>query len=164
MTFNVRQTISTAGLASILAWCSATAQSNEDAIRTFEAQQETSWNAHDAKAYTDCFAADADLVNVLGWWWKSRAEALEKLTGAFSTVFSKTHLHFDSVSIRLLSSEIAVAHVVWSMTGALSPDGSGSNIPQKGIQTQVLQKRDSGWTIVSFQNTNAVPERPFPTA
>jgi hypothetical protein len=35
--------------------------------------------------------------------------------------------------------------------------------PRQGIQIQVLQKRNAAWRIVAFQNTNSLPEVPFPT-
>jgi hypothetical protein len=31
-----------------------------------------------------------------------------------------------------------------------------------GVQTQVLEKRAGRWLISEFQNTDSVPERPFP--
>jgi hypothetical protein len=65
------------------------------------------------------------------------------------------------VTVRFLTPDLAVAHVIWSMAGATSPDGLGSNIPQRGIQTQLLRKIGNRWLIASFQNTNSVPERPF---
>src|SRR5438128_637674 len=34
--------------------------------------------------------------------------------------------------------------------------------PREGIQTQTLRKTPAGWLIAAFQNTNAVPETPFP--
>jgi len=34
--------------------------------------------------------------------------------------------------------------------------------PREGIQLQVLRKSGGGWLIESFQNTNSIPERPFP--
>ncbi len=74
----------------------ADARSSEASVRAFEARQEAAWNAHDAKAYADCFAEDADIVNVLGWWWKSRAEAQQKLTAAGASIFARTHLRFGA--------------------------------------------------------------------
>lgn len=134
----------------------------EVAIRELEARQESAWNAHDAHAYAQLFTADADTVNVLGWWWKSRAELEQKLEAGFSFVFAHSRLHIDEVAARLLTPEVAIAHVRWTMTGAASPDGSGANIPQKGIQTQTLYKTADGWHIAAFQNANSVPERSFP--
>jgi uncharacterized protein (TIGR02246 family) len=134
----------------------------EVAIRELEARQEAAWNAHDAHAYAQLFTVDADTVNVLGWWWKSRAELEQKLKVGFSFVFAHSQLHIDEVTARLLTPEVAIAHVRWSMTGAASPDGSNDHIPQKGIQTQTLYKTAEGWRIAAFQNANSVPERSFP--
>jgi uncharacterized protein (TIGR02246 family) len=149
----------------LLPWTAAYAETVDDvAIREIEARQQAAWNAHDARAYAALFSEDADVINVLGWWWRSRAELEQKLGSAFAFVFSRSVLQIEDVSIRLLSPRLAVAHVVWTMTGALSPDGSGSNVPQRGIQIQVLRKTTGNWRIISFQNTNSIPERSFPTA
>jgi len=58
-------------------------------------------------------------------------------------------------------------------TGAivLLPNGCGSGArtppgmpePRRGIQLQVLTKENNEWLIASFQNTNSIPEFPFPT-
>jgi hypothetical protein len=46
------------------------------------------------------------------------------------------------------------------MTGARTPPGIPE--PREGIQTQTLHKTAGRWLIAAFQNTNAVPEAPFP--
>jgi hypothetical protein len=46
------------------------------------------------------------------------------------------------------------------MVGARTPKGIPE--PQQGIQTQVLQKHAGKWLIAAIQNTNALPEMPFP--
>jgi uncharacterized protein (TIGR02246 family) len=137
---------------------------DQAAIWAVQAGQEASWNAHDATGYAALFTEDADVVNVLGWWWKSRAELEENLGIAFKSVFAHSSLHIEGVTVRFLTPGLAVAHVTWSMAGAASPDGSGTNIPQRGIQMQLLRKIGNRWLIASFQNTNSVPERPFAPA
>jgi uncharacterized protein (TIGR02246 family) len=132
------------------------------AIREFEQRQATAWNAHDIDSYAALYAEDADVVNVLGWHWKSRAELRTKLGAAFRTVFADSQLKIENVAVEPLSTELRLVHVRWSMTGARSPDGTVGNLPQQGIQTQVIKRKGDGWEIVAFQNTNAVPERPFP--
>ena len=140
----------------------AASKTDEDAIRALERRQESAWNEHNAHAYAQLFTADADTVNVLGWWWTSRAELEEKLDRGFRFVFARSKLSIEEVSVRYLSSEVAIAHVRWSMSGAASPDGSGSLVPQRGIQTQTLYKAAHGWLIAAFQNCNSVPEKEFP--
>ena len=133
---------------------------DEAAIRALEARQPEAWNKHDAKAYANLFTENGDIVNVVGWWWKGRAEIEKKLTDAYVYVFKESTLTVTNIDIRFLTSDVAVAHVQWTMTGARTPTGIPT--PQQGIQTHVLQKQNGQWLIAAFQNTNAVPEMPFP--
>jgi uncharacterized protein (TIGR02246 family) len=135
--------------------------SDEAAIRSLQSKQAAAWNAHDASAYAALFTSNGDVVNVLGWWWKSRDEIQSKLTDAFAMVFHHSELTITNVDVRKLSPSIAVAHVRWTMKGALAPSG-GAAPPTQGIQLQVLVRSKDGWRIASFQNTNSIAERPFP--
>ncbi|MEY2507052.1 MAG: hypothetical protein QOH01_1381 [Verrucomicrobiota bacterium] len=129
-------------------------------IRNLQNQQADAWNRHDAKAYASLFKEDGDCVNVVGWWWKGRAEIEKKLTDAYLFVFKESVLTIKDVDVKFLGVDLAVAHVRWTMTGARTPKGIPE--PQQGIQTQVLQKQSGKWQIAAFQNTNAIPEMPFP--
>ena len=133
---------------------------DEAAIRALEARQPEAWNMHDAKAYANLFTEDGDCVNIVGWWWKGRAEIEKKLTDAYVYVFKESRLTITNMDIRFLTSDVAVAHVRWTMTGARTP--TGLPVPQQGIQTHVLQKKNGQWLIAAFQNTLSVPEMPFP--
>jgi uncharacterized protein (TIGR02246 family) len=124
-------------------------------------QQADAWNKHDAKAYAALFTEDGDCVNVVGWWWKGRGEIEKKLTDAYLFVFKESVLTFKEVDVKFLAPDIAVTHTRWTMTGARTPKGIPE--PQQGIQTLILKKQPSGsWLIAEFQNTNAIPEMPFP--
>jgi uncharacterized protein (TIGR02246 family) len=133
---------------------------DEAEIRNVEKRQQDAWNQHDAKAYAGLFTEDGDIVNVVGWWWKGRAEIASKLTDAYAFVFKESALTVTDVQVKFLTPDIAVAHIKWTMTGARTPKGIPE--PQQGIQIQVLQKQAGKWLIASFQNTNSIPERPFP--
>jgi uncharacterized protein (TIGR02246 family) len=133
----------------------------EAKILELQQQQADAWNAHDIHAYAALFTPGADVINVLGWHWLSRAELEEKLGRGFRFVFANSQLTIDDVSVEFVKPDVAVAFVRWTLTGALSPTG-GSDIPQQGIQTQVLVRHAGEWSISHFQNTNSVPERPFP--
>ena len=131
------------------------------AIRqVLQAQQADAWNRHDAKAYAALFTQDGDVVNVVGWWWKGRAEIERKLAAGFAFVFKDSVLTVTDVDVRFINSNLAIAHTLWTMTGAKVPPGMPE--PRVGIQLQVLQKQHGKWLIASFQNTNSIPERPFP--
>ena len=140
----------------------ASGLSDEAKIRTLERQQAVAWNSHNINAYAALFLPDAHVVNVLGWHWRSRTELQQKLGRAFGSVFARSQLEIGDVDIEFPKPDIAVAHVRWTMTGALDPTGAEGSAPEQGIQTQVLVRAGSSWRIAHFQNTNSVPERPFP--
>lgn len=124
------------------------------------ARQQQAWNQHNAHAYAALFAEDGDVVNVVGWWWKGRAEIESNLTRMFATLFRESTLTFGQVDVRFLTPDIAIAHARWTMTGAHMPPGLPE--PREGLQTMTVQKRNGKWLIVAFQNTNYVA--PPPTA
>jgi len=135
-------------------------QQDESAIRQLQARQAAAWNRHDAEAYAKLFTEDGDVVNVVGWWWKGRPEIERKLKAGFAFVFAQSTLTITDVDVRFLNPALAIAHVRWTMTGAKTPPGLPE--PREGIQLQILTKQAGEWMIASFQNTNSVPEMPFP--
>ena len=134
---------------------------DESEIRQLQARQQDAWNRHDAKVYAALFSEDGDVVNVVGWWWKGRREIERQLQAAYAVVFRDSRLTITDVEVRFLARDVAIAHVRWTMEGARTPPSIPE--PRQGIQIQVLQKRNAAWRIVAFQNTNSLPEVPFPT-
>jgi uncharacterized protein (TIGR02246 family) len=155
---NISLVISIMALAQI-ASC-ASSEEETAAIRQVEMQQQEAWNRHDAKAYANLFSENGDCVNVVGWWWKGRVEIEKKLTAAYAFVFRESVLTITDVDVKFPAPETAIAHVRWTMVGARTPGALPK--PQQGIQTQLLQRQKGKWLIVAFQNTNALPEMPFP--
>jgi uncharacterized protein (TIGR02246 family) len=135
---------------------------DEADVRAAAMRQADAWNRHDAKAYAALFTTDADVVNVVGWWWKGRSEVERKLTAAYAHMFRDSTLTITDVQVRFLTPSIAVAHARWTMRGATPPPGVPE--PKEGLQTLILQKRAGAWLIGVFQNTNAIPEVAFPAA
>lgn len=125
-----------------------------------QVRQQAAWNRHDGKAYAALFAADGDVVNVVGWWWKGRAEIEQKLSAGFAFVFRDSILSIDRVELRFLGAEVAVVRTHWTMQGYRTPPSIPE--PREGVQMITLQKRDGRWLMVAFQNTNSLPEMPFP--
>jgi uncharacterized protein (TIGR02246 family) len=149
------------GLCGVCAYAAESRGDDEMSIRQLQAGQEASWNRHDAESYAKLFTADGDVVNVMGWWWRGRAQIQHNLGLAFSSVFHDSKLTVTETHVRFLSDDIAIAHVKWTMSGAKTP--AGLPVPREGIQLQVLRRQAGHWLIDSFQNTNSMPERPFPS-
>lgn len=129
-------------------------------IRDVQARQAETWNRHDAKAYAALFAEDADVVNIVGWRWKGRAQLEARMTAAFAYVFRESTLTVTGVETRFLAPEIAITYVRWTMTGARTPPGMPE--PRQGIQMLTMVKKGGQWRIAAFQNTLSTPEVPFP--
>jgi uncharacterized protein (TIGR02246 family) len=141
---------------------SADQNQDETDIRAVAMGLQEAWNHHDMKAWASLFTEDADFVNVVGWWWKGRPQIEKKHTDAHVFIFRESTLSIDEVHTRFLTPQIAVVHVLWSLTGHKNPDGT-PGLPRKGIFTQVLQKQSGKWLISAAQNTDSRPEVPMPT-
>ena len=135
---------------------------DEAAIRRVVAGLEEAWNRHDMKAWANLFTEDADFVNVTGRWWKGRAEIQRQHVDAHAVMFRDSTLKIDEVAIRFLKPDVALVHVRWNTVGDKTADGS-PRPPRTGIFTQVLVEQKGRWLVAGSQNTNAQPERPFPT-
>lgn len=132
------------------------------AVRAVAVQQAEAWNRHDAAAYSALFTPECDVVNIIGWWWKSRVEMQQKLARGFTSVFHDSTLTFTDVQVKMLKPDVAVVHARWTMTGAKMPPGMPP--PEAGIQTLVMTRHAHQWRIAAFQNTLSKPEHPFPPA
>lgn len=134
----------------------------EAAIRKVEADLVEAWNRHDAKSWANLCTEDADVVNVVGWWWKGRPEIEKKIADIHAFIFRESILTNDETHIRFLTPDTAIVHVRWSMIGAKNPDGTPGQ-PRKGVETQVMHKEAGKWLVSAFHNTDSVPEVPLPT-
>jgi len=123
------------------------------------------WNNHDMVAFGKLFATDADFVNVAGLWWRGRREiqmqhawshgAIPKDTQGFDAaarayygIFKNSRLQFDTVEVRFLGKDVAVAHVSWKLLGdARTPN------PRVGLLTIVVTRQGGDWLIAAAQNT-----------
>ena len=115
------------------------------------------WNRHDMAAFAALFAEDAHFVNVVGTWWKGRAEIEAAHAQAHATFFRDSRLESRVASITSLKPDVAALHIAWDMTGHTGPDGS-PGAPRSGLMLLVLSKQaGAGWQIRIAQNTDTLP-------
>jgi uncharacterized protein (TIGR02246 family) len=141
------------------------APKDEAAVRSAVIGFSAAWNQHDMTAFGKLFAVDADFVNVAGLWWKGRkeiqtqhawthgaipieSEGFEAGARVLYGIFKASTLQLDSIEIRFLRSDVAVAHARWTLTG-----DTRAQRPRTGLLSFVLTRQDGEWLIAAAQNT-----------
>lgn len=112
------------------------------------------WNRSDMRSYSALFSPDVDFVNIVGMWWKGHAEN-ERQHLALQERFKGTKWTNTETKIRFLKPDVAVAHVLWEMTGYARMSGEKVSV-LKGVITAIFTKNGSEWLITAFQNTERV--------
>ena len=113
------------------------------------------WNRHDMGAFAELFAPDAEFVNVVGMWWKGRAEIKAAHEFTHSTMFKSSRLTILETSVRFLVPELAIARSRWLLENHVGP--AGEPLPARhGVLVNVLARRGGRWSIIDAQNTDII--------
>jgi uncharacterized protein (TIGR02246 family) len=112
-----------------------------------------SWNHHnydDLKNYT---TENTDWVNVVGMWWKGRKESQYAHQVYHNTMFKETIMRKDSVAIRFVTKDVAIAHVGLHTGGGdvTLPDGKKPG-PADCMATLVYVKQNGKWLMDAGEN------------
>jgi len=132
------------------------AAADERAVRDIEARWENAWNSNDVPAMSRDFAPDVDAINLAGEWFKGRAPFAESLAELHSDKAKGSVWQTEETSVKFLTPEIAIVHVIINSHGEHNPDGS-LRPARRAILTRVEVKRSGQWLIVASQATNIVP-------
>lgn len=118
----------------------------------------TAWNRASAAELTAVFTADADFVNVVGFWWRGHRQIAHNHAIGFRDMFGDTHLEFLKTRVRLLGPDHAVVHARWTMTGQVTPYDKNTGGMRRGVFSFVVSRgADGGWLAVSGHNTDIIP-------
>ena len=113
------------------------------------------WNRHDMEAFAELFAPDAEFVNVVGMWWKGRAEIKAAHEFTHSTMFRSSRLTILETSVRFLAPELAIARSRWLLENHVGPDGEP--LPARhGVLVNLLARQGGRWSIIDAQNTDII--------
>jgi uncharacterized protein (TIGR02246 family) len=115
------------------------------------------WNRHDMAAFASLFADDAEFVNVVGMWWRNRAQIEAAHRYSHETFFRASTLSGKVEALRYLRPDVAQMHVFWELRGQVEPDGRVGR-PRRGILLLIAVNKDGAWLIEAAQNTDIVPE------
>lgn len=125
-------------------------RADEKAVRDVLAQAASTWNVHDMRAHCALMAADADFVNVNGWWWQGREEIERQHATAHQTVFKSSQAEVLPKKIRFMTLDVAVIQASWRVTG-----DTRSKNPRDYIMTYVMRRQGGRWLIIAGQNASA---------
>lgn len=146
------------------ATCVLAAPKDTDDVRKTVEGFASAWNHHDMDAFGKLFASDAEFVNVTGVIMKGRERIQMHHAWAHATIpestqvpgtlarnygiFKNSTMNFDTVDVRLLCKDVALAHVNWQLLR-----DARTSTPRRGVLLFVLTLGKDGWQIDSGQNT-----------
>lgn len=132
-------------------------QTDEKAIQLQVTQMVSDWNTHEFKNMDSYMTDDVEWVNIVGMWWKGRAEVKAAHQGNFGAFFKGVPFTQKSLKTRFLTKDVAIATLISSVGEFFPPDGidHGNNkMPASDdILTLVFVKQNGKWLIASGQNT-----------
>jgi uncharacterized protein (TIGR02246 family) len=131
----------------------------ESKIGAVLAALQDGWNRHDMAAFAAQFSQDADFVNVVGMHLRGRPAIEAQHVAIHQTVFRRSQLRTVGQSVRLLTPQVALAHVSREMTGHDMSHVKNWSLPEvrKGVLTAVLVSEGDTWRIAALHNTDTVP-------
>ena len=115
------------------------------------------WNTSDMKAMDKLFCEDAEFVNVVGMHWRGRAQIDAAHIVFDMLIFHGVQMKVDSIGVRPLGSDYAIAVVLETLDSYTTP--SGQVVPKGQVRgSWVLARNGGDWKIAHCQNVNVDAE------
>ena len=135
----------------------ALSSQDESAVRAIVAEFAHTWNRHDMKGMHELDTEDVEWINVAGDLWRGKATVYKGHDMIHRTIYAKTPMSVESVEVRSLAPDVAVAVARMKFERALVP--SGHEVPELRTRgSLIMAKRGEGWKIVHFYNTTIDPD------
>ncbi|HEV8514259.1 MAG TPA: SgcJ/EcaC family oxidoreductase [Cyclobacteriaceae bacterium] len=117
-----------------------------------------SWNHHNYDDLKNYATEDTDWVNAVGMWWKGRKESQYAHQIFHDTMFKEGTCEKQSVTIRFITKDVAIAHIYWHFGGNVV-DPSGRKLePVDCIATVVYVNQKGKWLMEAGENLPIIPE------
>ncbi len=123
--------------------------SDEQEIKDVFAAFSASWNQPGMSGFGDLFTEDADFVVITGKWIKGRREIVSYHKELLGKNYNGSHSFMDSVTVRFLQPNVAIAHVASGATYM----ADGKEQKRTGLGTATMVKVNGKWLIAAFHNT-----------
>jgi uncharacterized protein (TIGR02246 family) len=127
-------------------------------IRAALKGMEEAWNRHDMKAFVSYMTDDVEWVNVVGMWWKGKAQVYQAHEAFHQTIFKNRQLHApERTELKLLAPDCVLVTMIAKADGFTSPSGQVEP-PGRSVLTEVFVRRIGKWLVVQGHNTTLVEE------
>ena len=140
----------------------AAQQTDEKSIDTQVNRMVSDWNTNKFNNMDNYATDDVDWVNIVGMWWKGRAEVKNSHQTGFAYFFKGVPFTRKSLAIRFITSDVALAHLVCHVGSLFPPDGIDritNRTPETdNLLTLVYVKRKGTWLLSAGQNTYIDPK------
>jgi len=130
------------------AWAQSTNIDDKEGIKRVLTGLSDAWEKAVGSAWGSYFTEDADFTVWFGLRLKGRNEIAEGHQWVFDTVYPNTRIEFEITDYKILSPDIAIAHLDASV---IEPGETLPDEPQM-FPVAVFQKIDEEWKIVMFHN------------
>jgi uncharacterized protein (TIGR02246 family) len=145
----------------VAAFAQLGSDSDREAIREVVIQFVETWNSHDAHAFAEVFAEDADFTNWRGTGASGRPKIEEFHAPLFATIFKASTLKYSDIKTRFLRPDVAAVDVRWGMTGATDAQGNALK-DREGLLDFVMMKDTGKWAIAVMHNLDLTALPPPP--
>ena len=150
--------LTTGGAAAANAQGNAVPEADARQIHAVLDSMGTAWNKHDMKAFVSTMTDDVEWVNVVGMWWKGKAQVYQAHQAFHQTIFKNRDLHpAEALALRLVAPDTAIVTSISPADGFTTPDGHVEP-PSRNVLTLVFVRRGGTWLVAEGHNTTIVDE------
>ena len=134
------------------------APEDEAQIRAALKTMSDAWNNHDMKAFVSVMADDVEWVNIVGMWWRGKAQVYQAHEAFHQTIFKNRQIHPpEKVELQPAGPDTVIVTSITPTDGFTTPSGH-IEPPSRNILTEVFVRRNGRWLIVRGHNTTIVEE------
>lgn len=120
------------------------------------------WNTHEFKNMDLYATKDVDWVNIVGMWWKGKADVKKAHQITFDHFFKGVPFTRTGLNIRFLTNDVAIVHLNCHVGSLFPPDGidHGNNRTPETDDLLILVyvKQNGTWLLSAGQNTVVDPK------
>jgi uncharacterized protein (TIGR02246 family) len=114
---------------------------------------QAAWNHHDMKAFVSYMTEDVEWVNVVGMWWRGKAQVFKAHDAMHKGMFKdRDLLDAETTELRRIAPGVVLVTQVIPTDGYTTPDGQVVP-PNRNVLTEVFVHQDGRWLVAQGHNT-----------